>query len=244
LKSSGIDSVIHITTDEEEEKALIARIVEQQRADAIILTDTKIEDERINWLHERNFPFVTMGQSRSLNGKFNWVDFNHALMGAECIHFAIKNGSQRIGVVTLGHESMHGHQFLEGCSSALVAAGLPVSPELIFYGDKTELSGVASMKHFQSLERQPDFIVFINDFQLSGAYNYLQLTLPKGHAAKNMICAIISSDFSSYLLPKPCMFEIDHDVIGRKLGEAVLQSVSSKEVINSLLDIHMTEVKN
>jgi LacI family transcriptional regulator len=242
LKSSGIDPVIHITTDENEERALLERIIEQQRADAIILMDTRIDDERITWLHSLNFPFATMGRSRSLNGNFNWVDFNHSLMGQECVEFALKKGSQRIGVVTLGQESMHGSQFLEGCIAALNAADLPVLPELIFYGDKTEMSGIAAVKHFQSLEEQPDFIIFINDFQLMGAYSYLQ-SAPQTIPNENIICAIVSSDFSSLIVPMQCTFTIDHDVIGWKLGEAVLQAVQSDKITHTLLDIHLDEVK-
>lgn len=241
LKCSGMDPVIHITTDEDEDKMLLERIVKQQRADAIILMDTKIEDERITWLHKQNFPFVTMGQSRSLNGQFNWIDFNHVQMGMECVQFALKKGSRRIGIVTLGQESMHGSLFLEGCVSAMKTAGLPESPELMFYGDKTGQSGVVAIKHFQSLEKKPDFIIFINDLQLLGASNYLQRTHNMSLSDNNMICAIISSDISSFLMPMRYMFIIDLDFIGKKLGETVLQAISSKEVTNMLLDIHLTE---
>lgn len=235
LQASGIDPVLHITTDRQQELRLLQKIVEQKRADAILLTDTRVEDERIVFLAERQFPFVTMGQSRSLSGQFNWVDFNHELLGEECVACAMRKGARRIAVVTLGQESMHGSQFLTGCLNALRNANLPQDQGLIYYGDKTELSGFQAANHFMQQAERPDFIIFINDFQLMGASSFLSSLDSPWLKDNALICAIESSDFSSRVMPSACLFAIDHDEVGYRLGEAVLRATAGESEAKSVV---------
>ncbi|HHG8771116.1 TPA: LacI family DNA-binding transcriptional regulator [Raoultella planticola] len=235
LKESGIDPVIHITTDRDGERQLLHKIIEQNRADAIILTDTRIHDERIALLNELQFPFVTMGQSLTLEGHFNWVDFHHQEMGRSCVRYALSQGAQRLAIATLGADSMHGRQFLEGCLEEMRNARLEVDEALIFFGSVTESSGKMAARQFMQHKHHPDFIIFINDFLLMGASHYLA-TLPGGGLNEHaMLCAAASSDFSSRIIASPCLFTVDHEVIGRQLGDAVLRVVSEEESVDSVL---------
>lgn len=235
LKPSGIDPVIHITVDQENEILLLQKLVEQNRADAIILTDTLVEDKRISLLQDLQFPFVTMGQSQTLDGEFNWVDFDHNLMGKECVRYAVNKGACKIAVVTLGKESMHGCQFLNGCLEEMQLFGIPTNKAHIFYGDKTESSGISAIQYFMTQNEQPDFIIFINDFQLMGASRYISLSEQVTLTDASLICAIESSDYSSRIHPKACLFSIDHENIGRSLGQAVLGVISERSQVQKIL---------
>lgn len=239
LKESGIDPVIHITTDREGEHQLLQKIIEQNRADAIILTDTRIDDDRIVLLNELRFPFVTMGQSRVLNGHFNWVDFHHEDMGRQCVRYALKQGAKRVAVATLGGSSMHGQQFLDGCLQELREQGQVLDEGLIFFGTVAEPSGEEAARQFMRQAEKPDFIIFINDFLQMGASYYLA-TLPDCELTdKSMLCAAASSDYSARVTSTTCMFTVDHEEVGRQLGEAVLRvTEGDKEARAVLLELH------
>lgn len=239
LIQEGIDPVIHIAADPKQEHRLLEKIIEQKRADAIILTDTRTEDDRITFLESLDFPFATMGQSNTLAGNFNWVDFNHIKAGHACVEHAVSKGAKRIAVVTLGQNSMHGEQFLAGCLQEMEAHGYPHDPGLYYFGDKTEQSGIRAVEQFMSLGEKPDFIIFINDFQLIGAHNALGSHSAKYFPTGNMICAIESSDFSSLILPDSCLFTINHHEIGEKLGLAVLDAIAGREPRHTLLDLQL-----
>lgn len=235
LKESGLDPVIHITTDREGERQLLRKIIEQNRADAIILTDTRINDERIELLNELQFPFVTMGQSLALNGHFNWVDFHHEEMGRRCVRYALGKGAQRLAVATLGADSMHGQQFLDGCLEEMRRNNLDVDEALIFYGSVTEFSGEMAARQFMQHKKRPDFIIFINDFLLMGASHYLSTLTDCELNEQSMLCAAASSDFSSRVISSPCLFTVDHEVIGRRLGDAALRVIAEEESVASVL---------
>ncbi|HFZ8995069.1 TPA: LacI family DNA-binding transcriptional regulator [Citrobacter freundii] len=231
LKASGIEPVIHITTDREGERHLLNKIVEQNRADAIILTDTRIDDERILLLNQLHFPFVTMGQSRALQGRFNWVDFHHEEMGRQCVLYALRKGAKRIAIATLGQDSMHGHQFLTGCLLALRERNMTIDDGLIFFGTVTESSGEEAARQFMRQADKPDFIIFINDFLLMGANRYLTTQAANSLDERSMLCAAASSEFSSRIMSSPCLFTVDHEEVGRRLGEAVLRVCEENETI-------------
>lgn len=235
LKESAIDPVIHISTDRESERLLLRKIVEQNRADAIILTDTRIEDERILLLDELQFPFVTMGQSRTLGGSFNWVDFHHEEMGRQCARAALDSGARRIAIATLGPESMHGHQFLAGCLEALAEQGIHQPDGLIFYGTVAESSGEEAARQFMQQPEPPDFVIFINDFLLMGASHYLASLPACPLNEKNMLCATASSDFSARVMLSSCLFTVNHEEVGRQLGQAVLRVTQQESAVESVL---------
>ncbi|BBK10290.1 MULTISPECIES: LacI family DNA-binding transcriptional regulator [Klebsiella] len=235
LKDSGIDPVIHVTTDRQGEHQLLRKIVEQNRADAVILTDTRIVDERILLLNDLQFPFVTMGQSRAMNGLFNWVDFYHEDMGRQCVRFALCQGAKRIAIATLGPDSMHGQQFLDGCLHEMRECGLTPGKGLVFFGTVDELSGEKAVQQFMLQEIKPDFIIFINDFLLMGASHYLRSLNVGSLDDQSMICATASSDFSSRIMSSTCLFTVDHEEVGRCLGEAVLRVVAGDREHRSVL---------
>ncbi|MEG1211456.1 MAG: LacI family DNA-binding transcriptional regulator [Leclercia sp.] len=235
LKKSGIDPVIHITTDREGEHQLLQKIIEQNRADAVILTDTRIDDERILLLNDLRFPFVTMGQSRALDGHFSWVDFHHEEMGRQCVRYALHQGAKRIAVATLGADSMHGRQFLDGCLQALCGQGQQPDDGLIFFGTVTEQSGEEAARQFMRQAEKPDFIIFINDFLLMGASHYLSTLEDCALTEKSMLCAAASSDFSAKVSSTTCMFTVDHEEIGRQLGEAVLRVTQENNAARGVL---------
>ncbi|MBV8045039.1 LacI family DNA-binding transcriptional regulator [Pluralibacter sp.] len=234
LKAQDIDPVIHLATDRQGERQMLQKIVEQNRADAIILTDTRIDDERIALLDALNFPFVTMGQSRALEGHFNWVDFNHEEMGRQCVRFALHKGARRIAVATLGPDSMHGLQFLQGCQQEMRVNALLLDEGLTFFGTVAESSGEEAARQFMQQKEKPDFIIFINDFLLMGANHYLA-SLPGCKVNETrMLCAVASSDFSSRVMTSRCLFTVDHEEVGRRLGEAVLRVLEDNRPVTSI----------
>jgi LacI family transcriptional regulator len=63
LGRSGFDLIMIPGREQATEIETLRRIVEGRRADAIIVVRTRFDDDRVAYLHDRGFPFVTHGRT-------------------------------------------------------------------------------------------------------------------------------------------------------------------------------------
>jgi LacI family transcriptional regulator len=109
--------------DYEAEHDVIRRVVERQRSDALIFARTRPEDERIDWLEDRGFPFVTIGQT--LRNSHGFIDRDQRRIGREAALRLGALGHRRIGLsvhaLSLHLQPAHPRGFSRG----LAEAGLP-----------------------------------------------------------------------------------------------------------------------
>ncbi|MEA9391743.1 LacI family DNA-binding transcriptional regulator [Acerihabitans sp. TG2] len=229
LLEHSMDMVLHMAQDVREEQVWLTKVISQRKADAVILTDTLVHDSRISFLQQHHFPFVTLGRSETLAGAFNWVDMDFSQMADTATTQAIAKGYRHIALVTLGRDSMQGKCFVDSYRQCLQRHGLPVREDIIFQGDIGEQTGYLSMDHFLSLSERPDYVIFINDIQIVGAYHRLrcQGLDPERDIAMN--CGVVSSDVSSFLTPAPTGFVVNHAELGEVLAHSVLHAIKCCE---------------
>lgn len=223
LRKQDIDTILHLALDDADERLWLRKIIEQRKADAVILTNTTLNDARIEYLHEQQFPFTTLGRSQALNGEFNWVDLDFATVANAAVEQGCRAGYAHHALVTLGNDSMQGRIFTETWRNALTARGLPVNEAWIYYGDISEATGFEALRHFHSLPVPPDYVTFLSDLQMLGAT----------FCAQNLRChypffaGVFSSDISSFLTVKPTGFEIPYVQLGEDLARATLNAMQN-----------------
>jgi LacI family transcriptional regulator len=132
---------------------------------------------------------------------------------------------------------MQGWLYLSAYQKAIERNKLRFKNEYVYFGEISEKTGFDAMEHFFSLSTPPECIIFINDIPVIGAYHYLNVNKLEPEKNIHIMAGIISSDVSSYLLPKPIGFSIQHSQIGQALSHAVLNSLGSqnREFINTLI---------
>lgn len=221
LRQQDIDTILHLALDDADEQLWLQKIIEQRKADAVILTNTRLNDTRIDYLHQHAFPFATLGRSHTLQGEFNWVDLDFAHVANVAIEHGLRAGYQNIGLVTLGNQSTQGEIFADAWRTALSRLGLSVNKEYVFYGDISEACGFEALRYFHSLAIPPDYVVFLSDLQLLGASAYSQQH--RWHIP--CFAGVFSSDMSSFLPTKPTGFDIPYPQLGADLAQAILNAM-------------------
>ncbi|WP_330983470.1 MULTISPECIES: LacI family DNA-binding transcriptional regulator [Enterobacterales] len=221
LRQHDIDTILHLALDAEDERLWLQKMIEQRKADAVILTNTTLEDPRIEFLHHHQFPFATLGRSHSLEGHFNWVDLDFATVAATAVEQGLLKGHKNFGLVTLGNQSAQGEIFAAAWREALNEKTLPLNEAAIFYGDISETTGYEAIQHFQQLATPPDYVIFLSDLQLLGATFYTQ----QHHISIPFFAGVFSSDMSALLPEKPTGFDIPFARLGEDLALATLNAM-------------------
>ncbi|MXW60896.1 MAG: LacI family transcriptional regulator [Acidimicrobiaceae bacterium] len=143
------------------EQALVWRQV-----DGFVLVRTEVDDPRIGFLAEADFPFVAFGRGCE-NPDFPFVDDVDHVMSPIVEHL-VALGHRRIAcIIEPARFSMSHHRFLS-FENAVTDLGIPVDPDLVVEADFDEDSGyVAAQKLFQRTDR-PTAIVAQNDLLALG----------------------------------------------------------------------------
>jgi DNA-binding LacI/PurR family transcriptional regulator len=225
LRQQDIDTILHLALDDADETLWLQKIVEQRKADAVILTNTQINDPRIEYLHKNNFPFATLGRSSTLNGEFNWVDLDFATVAKEAVQQGKMAGYQNIALVTLEKSSAQGAIFTQAWREALRQQNLKVNEEYLFQGEISEASGFEALCYFHQLPIPPDYIIFLSDLQMLGASFYTR----QQRCHYPFFAGIFSSDISSFLPIKPTGFDVPFRVIGEDLATAILNAMQGEQ---------------
>lgn len=147
-------------------------LIRTGRVDAFVLAGTTMDDPRVRFLLDQNFPFVSFGRAKP-EWDFPWVDTD-STEGVRCaVDYLIKLGHQRIGVVGWPEDSLTGNYRLAGYIKAMDEAGLVRRSEWIVRGDHSAESGVAALAAFCELpeDTRPTAVVTMSDLMAIGVMN-------------------------------------------------------------------------
>ncbi len=225
LRQHDIDTILHLAQDEEDEKLWLQKIVEQQKADAVILTNTQLQDPRIEYLHQCQFPFATLGRSSTLKGDFNWVDLDFAAVAKLAVEQGKQAGYKNMALVTLGYQSTQGAIFADAWRETLRQQQLAVNEAYLFHGEISEVSGFEALSYFHALPVPPDYIIFLSDLQMLGASFYTR----QQHCHYPFFAGVFSSDISSFLPVKPTGFEVPFSQLGEDLATSILNAMQGNQ---------------
>jgi len=234
LNENGIDTFIHLFATPEEELRWINNAIAQHKVDALILTGTRTNDHRINSLLNSSFPFITFGRSEITPNNYSSVDFNFEGVVMDTLARAYHNGHKRIGLVTLGNDSMQGKIVHEAWRRETRRLNIADDPALVFWGEISEKSGFAAMRYFHELgSNAPDYILCISDLQAVGASFY-----SASSGFRRPLCAaVFSSEIPAFLDTRPEGYDVPYAPVGRAMAGLVLESLEkcpSREVLCDL----------
>ncbi|GGK39814.1 LacI family transcriptional regulator [Salinarimonas ramus] len=131
----GLDytPVVQLLTLEVDGLERVRRIVEGKLADGIILSGTTPQDERVRWMLERRFPFVTFGRTE-LFTPHPWYDVDNELAAHQATAHALSEGRRRVALINPPETLTFARQRLAGYRRALAEAGIAYDPALVVHG--------------------------------------------------------------------------------------------------------------
>ena len=153
-----------------EELAVYERIVKQCRVDGMLVVRTRVQDQRIAYLVEHNFPFVAFGRTEQALD-FPYIDVDgYAGLRALTQHL-IDLGHHVIAYVSAPLELMFAKYRLQGYQDVLKANHLLYDAALIQIGALTEQDGYEAGKQLLCGDKAPTAIIASNDLMALGVIN-------------------------------------------------------------------------
>jgi DNA-binding LacI/PurR family transcriptional regulator len=122
----GYRILLVTATDDASEIRAYDELLADYDIDALVLTATHRDDQRIPWLHNEGARFVTFGRPWGIKATHPWVDVDGAGGVREATEHLIEAGHQRIAFIGWAGSSGVGEDRLSGWEQACRTAGLPL----------------------------------------------------------------------------------------------------------------------
>ncbi|WP_297109864.1 LacI family DNA-binding transcriptional regulator [uncultured Devosia sp.] len=219
-----LDLVALLCSSEEDPDAYMQRVVARGFADALIISATKREDHRIDYLATRKIPFIALGRSLTDAGH-PWLDLDFEGMAEAGVARLVGKGHRRIGIYAPLDDTNLGYVFIDAYRKALEQRGIAFDPDLVFRAHPNERGGheIAHAIAAMPPGKQPTGFILTNELMALGFYNGLnQVGLPPGQKF-----AVISRDSpqAHFLVPKLTSFRLSLRDLGIALAEALLATM-------------------
>lgn len=122
----------------------ISQLLAPGRVDGVVLTEPRVNDERIAFLQQNEMPFVFLGETNAPD--VAWVDGDNEGGAYMAVQELYRLGHRRIAVIT-GEEGLVAAQNrLKGYLRALEDHRIPVKEELFWSGDFTREGGYRAVR--------------------------------------------------------------------------------------------------
>lgn len=219
LTANGLDLQVTMARDFDAELSVIRRTVERDRSDALIFARTRPEDERIDWLHERGFPFITVG--RTLKNTHSYVDRDQVKLGRDAVRRLAALGHKQIGHLTTPLRYTYTHLTMQGVREGLEAAGLSYDPQLDVECFLSRKTGEEAVTELFMRGQRPTALVCGNDLiAISAMEGLRRLGLSPGEDVALIGCDDIP--VAAHVRPALTTFNLDLEALGIKLGQMMV----------------------
>ncbi|ROU02575.1 LacI family DNA-binding transcriptional regulator [Histidinibacterium lentulum] len=237
LQAQGYDLQVVMAREYEAEIDIIRRTVERHRSDALLFGRTRPEDERIDYLQARGFPFVTVGQT--LRNDHDWIDRDGVGLGRQATERLIRFGHTRIAYLSPPLRYTYSHHARQGYRAALAAAGLSFDPTLEIECYLSRRTGGEALTHLITSGAEPTALFCGNDMiALSAMEAARALGLRPGHDISVIGC----DDMPIAALGDPALtsFTQDLDAVGMRMARMVLAKLGgATEPLQDLVEARL-----
>lgn len=168
----GYHILAYPTSSVTQEVAAYRELVETQRVDGFILSNTISNDPRIRFLMDVNFPFVSFGRSNP-EWDFPWVDVDGTAGMRRLMAHLISLGHTRVACLAWPEDSLAGGHRLAGYYAGMEEADLSVDPAWVVRMPMDYRAAYQATEALLALPpaRRPTAIVAMTDIMAIGAMN-------------------------------------------------------------------------
>ncbi|MFQ3647787.1 MAG: LacI family DNA-binding transcriptional regulator [Anaerolineae bacterium] len=157
-------------------------LITTRRVDAFVLSGTRQDDQRIAYLLEQNFPFVSFGRSNP-EWAFSYVDTDARVGVREAVGHLVALGHRRIAFVGWPEGSLSGDWRLQGYLEGMREFALAVPPSYIQRGIQSDATGRHALCRWWELpeDERPTAVIAVTDLIAIGVMRQARefgLTLP------------------------------------------------------------------
>ncbi len=158
----GFDLLVSTCTPGPLEKRTYRRLISSRRVDGMIVARPRWQDDRIELLLEKQFPFVVIGAA-NLPDNIPTV-FDDAAEGARLmVEHLVGQGHEGIGLITPPLDLIFSSNYFAGFREAMVKANLPVNDNFLEQSDFSQGDGYRAAQILLSRSEMPTAIMTADD---------------------------------------------------------------------------------
>ncbi len=201
----------------------IVQMVQGGRVDGIVLLYSRVEDRVMNYLRERDFPFVMIGKPYKYAEEITHVDNDNFRATKEVTEHLLNLGHTCIGFIGGDLNLVVTVERLLGYEKALGEAGLELHDDYIIHEEFLREGGREAINELMQLDEPPTALVVADDLMALGVLNTLDemgITVPDD-------ISIVS--FNNVLLAemsRPPLTSVDINIF--KLGNEAAKNLIQK----------------
>ena len=159
-------SVMLWLAEPEYERRMISQILNNGLIDGVILASMLVDDSLLKSLIEGDLPFILVGRHPT-DSHVSYVDVDNINSAREMVTYLIRLGHRRIATIAGPRNMIAGADRLEGYITALRERAISPDPNLIIFGDFTEMGGYLAMQRLLPLK--PNGVFAASDTMAIGA---------------------------------------------------------------------------
>jgi LacI family transcriptional regulator len=218
---NGYDILLSSATNDLQEFKTYERLIGEAQVDGLVIMGIRSQDERLQFLADKKFPFVAYGRS-DVSIDYPYVDVDGASGIEMAINHLVELGHTQIAYITPPEGLMCTRQRWEGFLRGMENHRLAIRQDYVIEGGFTERAGQIATHLLLDLPEPPSAIITANDICAFGAIRALQA---RGLQAGRDISVIGFDDISLANHWHPTLTTIAQPF--REIGFALMQSLFS-----------------
>jgi LacI family transcriptional regulator len=181
LAQADLDLLVTTATPGAAEMRALRRFVEHKRVDAVVVARTNVHDDRVAYLLDRGFPFVTHGRVTE-SRPHAFLDTDGASAFARAVSHLVALGHRRIGFVGAPTDRYFAANRFRGFQAGLRDHGIALDDRAVRHGATDEASAAALVRPLLASEACPTALLCATDRIAIGAMSAakdLGLAIPR-----------------------------------------------------------------
>ncbi len=222
LSNHGLHLMVMMSPSSEESDEYLKKIVGRRLADGLVLSSTRPSDARIDFLADRNIPFVALGRSGTDRGQ-PWLDLDFEGVIEDAVGRLVAGGHRRIALAVPNQEVNLRYVMRDAYEKQLVRHGLSYDPGLVVQTAPGENGGVALAHSLLAMTDSPTAVVFSDHILPFGLYRGLSdMGLLPG---RDLAIIGIAARLASLLSPNLTHYRFRLFDLGQRLAEALVRQL-------------------
>ena len=166
----GYDALI--VYNEDNEIASIKRVANANKVDGVILMRSQVKDEIVDYLKERNVPFVLIGKSLDYDDIYS-VDTDNIVASRHVTEIMADEGCKKIGFIGGNKDAVVTIDRYKGYISVINEKNLFRSDDLVQENECSELNGSRAMEAILESNEDLDGVLITDALMCAGAIDYI-----------------------------------------------------------------------
>ena len=228
LVEHGMDLFLATAPTGHTELSVLRHVVESGRADGVVLLRIGEEDERVGYLLERQFPFVTHGRILDGSKAVNWLDADSEAAFSQAFDLLYDLGHRHFGLVSITERMTFRHLRERGLRLAIERRGDPtVRLDMVSAPRFDREATRAAVNQLVHAEDRPTAII--------GLFDELALTVLEQAARAGLSVpgdlSVVGFDnitASAYAPPGLTTFETSTRLAGRQIGTMLIEVIEGR----------------